>query len=46
MVWLPSAMSAYAASKSAVDALTRILAKELRGRDMTATANGSSLSGG
>ena len=46
MVWLPSAMSAYTASKSAVNALTHILAKELRGRDITATANGSPLSGG
>ena len=34
----PSALSAYAASKSAVDALTRILAKELRGRDVTVNA--------
>jgi len=34
----PPALSAYAASKSAVDALTRILAKELRGRDITVNA--------
>ena len=31
-------LSAYAASKAAVDALTRILAKELRGRDITVNA--------
>jgi 3-oxoacyl-[acyl-carrier protein] reductase len=34
----PPALSAYAASKSAVDVLTRILAKELRGRDVTVNA--------
>ena len=34
----PSALSAYAASKAAVEALTRILAKELRGRDITVNA--------
>lgn len=34
----PPALSAYAASKSAVEALTRILAKELRGRDITVNA--------
>jgi 3-oxoacyl-[acyl-carrier protein] reductase len=34
----PPELSAYAASKSAVDALTRILAKELRGRDITVNA--------
>jgi 3-oxoacyl-[acyl-carrier protein] reductase len=34
----PPALSAYAASKSAVDVLTRILAKELRGRDITVNA--------
>jgi 3-oxoacyl-[acyl-carrier protein] reductase len=34
----PPALGAYAASKSAVDALTRILAKELRGRDITVNA--------
>jgi 3-oxoacyl-[acyl-carrier protein] reductase len=34
----PPGLSAYAASKSAVDALTRILAKELRGRDITVNA--------
>jgi 3-oxoacyl-[acyl-carrier protein] reductase len=34
----PPALSAYAASKSAVDTLTRILAKELRGRDVTVNA--------
>jgi 3-oxoacyl-[acyl-carrier protein] reductase len=34
----PAQLSAYAASKSAVDALTRILAKELRGRDITVNA--------
>jgi 3-oxoacyl-[acyl-carrier protein] reductase len=34
----PPALSAYAASKSAVDALTRILAKELGGRDITVNA--------
>jgi len=34
----PPDLSAYAASKSAVDALTRILAKELRGRDITVNA--------
>ena len=31
-------LSAYAASKAAVDVLTRILAKELRGRDITVNA--------
>jgi len=31
-------LSAYAASKAAVDTLTRILAKELRGRDITVNA--------
>jgi 3-oxoacyl-[acyl-carrier protein] reductase len=34
----PPGLSAYAASKSAVDVLTRILAKELRGRDITVNA--------
>jgi 3-oxoacyl-[acyl-carrier protein] reductase len=34
----PPGLSAYAASKSAVDTLTRILAKELRGRDITVNA--------
>ena len=34
----PPALSAYAASKAAVDVLTRILAKELRGRDITVNA--------
>jgi 3-oxoacyl-[acyl-carrier protein] reductase len=34
----PPALSAYAASKGAVDVLTRILAKELRGRDVTVNA--------
>jgi 3-oxoacyl-[acyl-carrier protein] reductase len=34
----PPALSAYAASKSAVDTLTRILAKEVRGRDITVNA--------
>jgi 3-oxoacyl-[acyl-carrier protein] reductase len=34
----PPGLSAYAASKSAVDALTHILAKELRGRDVTVNA--------
>ena len=34
----PPELSAYAASKAAVDALTRILAKELRGRDITVNA--------
>jgi 3-oxoacyl-[acyl-carrier protein] reductase len=34
----PPALGAYAASKAAVDALTRILAKELRGRDLTVNA--------
>ncbi|HEX6453801.1 MAG TPA: SDR family oxidoreductase [Trebonia sp.] len=34
----PESLSAYAASKAAVDALTRILAKELRGRDITVNA--------
>jgi len=34
----PPELSAYTASKSAVDALTRILAKELRGRDITVNA--------
>ena len=34
----PPALSGYAASKSAVDTLTRILAKELRGRDITVNA--------
>jgi 3-oxoacyl-[acyl-carrier protein] reductase len=34
----PPGLSAYAASKSAVDTLTRILAKELRGRDVTVNA--------
>jgi 3-oxoacyl-[acyl-carrier protein] reductase len=34
----PAALSAYTASKAAVDALTRILAKELRGRDITVNA--------
>jgi 3-oxoacyl-[acyl-carrier protein] reductase len=34
----PPSLSAYAASKAAVDVLTRILAKELRGRDVTVNA--------
>jgi 3-oxoacyl-[acyl-carrier protein] reductase len=34
----PPALSAYTASKAASDALTRILAKELRGRDITVNA--------
>jgi 3-oxoacyl-[acyl-carrier protein] reductase len=34
----PPGLSAYAASKSAVDTLTRILAKELRGRNITVNA--------
>jgi len=34
----PPSLSAYAASKAAVDVLTRILAKELRGRDITVNA--------
>jgi len=34
----PPGLSAYAASKAAVDAFTRILAKELRGRDITVNA--------
>ena len=34
----PPALGAYVASKAAVDALTRILAKELRGRDITVNA--------
>jgi 3-oxoacyl-[acyl-carrier protein] reductase len=34
----PPELSAYAASKAAVDALTRILAKEMRGRDVTVNA--------
>jgi 3-oxoacyl-[acyl-carrier protein] reductase len=34
----PPELSAYAASKAAVDALSRILAKELRGRDITVNA--------
>jgi len=34
----PPGLSAYAASKAAVDVLTRILAKELRGRDVTVNA--------
>ena len=34
----PPGLSAYAASKAAVDTLTRILAKELRGRDITVNA--------
>ena len=34
----PPELSAYAAAKSAVDTLTRILAKELRGRDITVNA--------
>jgi 3-oxoacyl-[acyl-carrier protein] reductase len=34
----PPGLSAYAASKAAVDALTRILAKELRGHDITVNA--------
>jgi 3-oxoacyl-[acyl-carrier protein] reductase len=34
----PPELSAYAASKAAVDVLTRILAKELRGRDITVNA--------
>ena len=34
----PPELSAYAASKSAVDVLTRILSKELRGRDITVNA--------
>jgi 3-oxoacyl-[acyl-carrier protein] reductase len=34
----PPALSVYTASKAAVDVLTRILAKELRGRDITVNA--------
>ena len=34
----PPGLSAFAASKAAVDVLTRILAKELRGRDVTVNA--------
>jgi 3-oxoacyl-[acyl-carrier protein] reductase len=34
----PPGLSVYAASKAAVDTLTRILAKELRGRDITVNA--------
>jgi 3-oxoacyl-[acyl-carrier protein] reductase len=34
----PPALGAYTASKAAVDALTRILAKEMRGRDITVNA--------
>jgi 3-oxoacyl-[acyl-carrier protein] reductase len=34
----PPELTAYAASKAAVDALTRILAKEMRGRDVTVNA--------
>jgi 3-oxoacyl-[acyl-carrier protein] reductase len=34
----PPMLSAYTASKAAVDALTRILAKEVRGRDITVNA--------
>jgi 3-oxoacyl-[acyl-carrier protein] reductase len=34
----PPELSAYAASKSAVEVITRILAKELRGRDITVNA--------
>jgi 3-oxoacyl-[acyl-carrier protein] reductase len=34
----PPELSVYTASKSAVDAVTRILAKELRGRDITVNA--------
>jgi 3-oxoacyl-[acyl-carrier protein] reductase len=34
----PPGLGAYAASKAAVDALTRILAKEVRGRDITVNA--------
>jgi 3-oxoacyl-[acyl-carrier protein] reductase len=34
----PPELSAYTASKSAVDAVTRVLAKELRGRDITVNA--------
>jgi len=34
----PPSLSAYAASKAAVDVLTRVLAKELRGRDITVNA--------
>jgi 3-oxoacyl-[acyl-carrier protein] reductase len=34
----PPALSAYVASKAAVDGLTRILAKEMRGRDITVNA--------
>ena len=34
----PPALSAYTASKAAVEVLTRILAKELRGRDVTVNA--------
>ncbi len=36
--WAPPGLSVYAASKAAVDVLTRILAKELRGRDITVNA--------
>jgi len=34
----PPELGAYAASKAAVDVLTRVLAKELRGRDVTVNA--------
>lgn len=34
----PPGLAAYAASKAAVDVLTRVLAKELRGRDITVNA--------
>jgi 3-oxoacyl-[acyl-carrier protein] reductase len=34
----PPALSAYTSSKAAIDVLTRILAKELRGRDITVNA--------
>lgn len=34
----PPELSAYTASKAAVDAVTRIFAKELRGRDITVNA--------
>ena len=34
----PPELSAYTASKAAIDAVTRILAKELRGRDITVNA--------
>ena len=38
VAFAPPGLSAYAASKAAVEVLTRILAKELRGRDITVNA--------